>query len=922
MAGCGEVAEFRAIHERIGKYTHGNPISFPAGSAKIVENFEATRDNVYKKCRGRSAYGTGLPVSDIKQIMEYQKRVHLHLNNNNIWYDSDGLGTFILLAGAELQPDVNTLMHDLEFAGNMYYTSSTGIKLFDTLGSAPMSAGEPQGLSMDIRLSFGGGWFNDISAVSYRHVWTYIDANNNKTTGAPSERIDIGNGLGFGTAVTLGIYIPDGITTNHYLEVYRSSVVTPLAVIPPEDYQLCYMIKPTAGQIAARYLEFEDILPEGFKGVTLYTNTTKEGLAQANSNPPLCKTFDKYRGFLFFGDVTGLSRLYTALISIDFFTAGVSTLTIDDGTNTMTFGCYDEVVPMVVIATANVGGEVEIQTGAAHGLASGDYVHIYEVTGTVEANGIWEIFVTGADTFTLVGSVYVNAWIAGGIVVQYEDYGATPRFILYTGGTVAQNIDNTARSIVRVINMAIGNTWWYAYYNSSVSDPPGKIMITGREIDNVQFYLTVDDTLTTGANFSPIIPDAGITYISSASSFINGLMYSKEQEGEHVPLVNIFYVGTKNDPILKVIGLKDSLIIIKSDDGIFRLTGTSPTNFVITELDGTCKCLQKESIVKGDNAVFMMSNQGKVKISDSGVEVIGRDNEYEDFKPVNNVDFATKGYGWYYNTEKNYYLSTMKDENSTDFDIVSVYNTFTQAWTDRIYGVTTSDTQIRCARVINDVCYYAPLTGNGLLRERKSYTALDFVTPDIAVTITNVDLVTNEITINAAITIVKGAIFSQGVFNSVVLIVSDTTHFIVVDASSFINGAATVRPGVISKIKYHQCHCNMPDIEKDFQELVLLFDDAETNIENILIALYTDQLKLKSPVTDMQGVLHLWGLPDWGDYWLLTAVTDKWRTNFPAEYSKGSYAYLEIEHTNAEEQVALCGYAVEYDPINTKSGRQ
>ena len=121
------------------------------------------------------------------------------------------------------------------------------------------------------------------------------------------------------------------------------------------------------------------------------------------------------------------------------------------------------------------------------------------------------------------------------------------------------------------------------------------------------------------------------------------------------------------------------------------------------------------------------------------MEVVGRDNEYLDMKPIKNVNFATNGYGWYYSTEKNYYLSTMKDETSTDFDIVNVYNTFTQSWTDRIYGVTTNDTQIRCGRVINDVCYYAPLTGSGLLRERKTFTADDMVTPDVAITITNVD---------------------------------------------------------------------------------------------------------------------------------------------------------------------------------------
>lgn len=923
------MAEHRAIHEKIGKYTHGNPISFPTGAAKEVENFEAIRDNVYRICRGRNNYGENLPAQDIKQIMEYKKRVHLHMGNDTIYYDSNGTGLFALLGTTLIQPDATTLMHELEFAGNMYFTTSSGVKLFDTLGGAALDAGEPRGLSCDVRLTTGSTWLANAYAVSYRHVWTYIDANNNKTTGSPSERTDISNSTGGSRSVTLGIYIPAGITTSHMLEVYRSTSVTPITVTPPEDYQLCYTVKPTAGQLTAKYLEFEDLLPDGFKGLTLYTNTTQEGLAQANENPPLCKAIDKYRGFVFFADVIGLSRLYTAMIATTNLTAATSTIKINDGTHSLTFGCVTEIAAKTAIATAAYAvpgpylGMVELQTSVAHTMATGDYVHVTEINGTVEANGIWEIVVTAADKMILVTCVYVHAWAASAnnVVAQYEDYNAAPRFIKFTTGTTAQNIDNTARSFVKCINLASTNSWWYAYYTSSVSDPPGKIMITGRDQDNVQFYL-IANSAATGSGFSPQIPTAGTTYISSSSAFTNGLMFCKEQQAEHVPLVNILYVGSQNDKILRIIGLKDSLIIVKENDGIWRLTGTNPSNFLVTELDGTCKCLQKESVYKGDNAVFMMSNQGKVKISDAGVEVIGRDNEYLDLKPTKNTSFSTTGYGWYYPTEKNYYLSTMKDETSTTFDTVSVYNTFTQGWTDRKYGVTTNDTQIRAAKVIDDVCYYAPLTGNKLLKERKSFTTADFRTPDISCTIINVDLVTNQITLAAAITITKGARLVQGAFSSVVTSVIDTVNFLVVDAASFINGAATIYPGIISRIKYHQCHCNMPDISKDFKELVLLFDDAETNIENIELIIYTDLVKAASTATNMQGTVFVWGMPDWGMYWLNTTVTDKWRTLFPADYSTGSYCYLEVQHTNADSQVALCGYTVEFDANSHKIGKE
>jgi hypothetical protein len=43
-------------------------------------------------------------------------------------------------------------------------------------------------------------------------------------------------------------------------------------------------------------------------------------------------------------------------------------------------------------------------------------VQIYGVLGTVEANGTWTITFTGANTFTLNGSTFTNAWTSGGII--------------------------------------------------------------------------------------------------------------------------------------------------------------------------------------------------------------------------------------------------------------------------------------------------------------------------------------------------------------------------------------------------------------------------------------------------------------------------------------------------------------------------
>jgi len=72
---------------------------------------------------------------------------------------------------------------------------------------------------------------------------------------------------------------------------------------------------------------------------------------------------------------------------------------------------------LAVSGTANAT-EVTITTSTAHNLGNNDVVTITGITGTTEANGTWAIEVLTATTFTLVGSVYTNAYSAGGKVVR------------------------------------------------------------------------------------------------------------------------------------------------------------------------------------------------------------------------------------------------------------------------------------------------------------------------------------------------------------------------------------------------------------------------------------------------------------------------------------------------------------------------
>lgn len=71
-----------------------------------------------------------------------------------------------------------------------------------------------------------------------------------------------------------------------------------------------------------------------------------------------------------------------------------------------------------ITGAANAGGLIQI-TSNGHKLNTNHNVTIATVGGTVEANGNWVVTKTGANTFTLNGSTFTNAYTSGGTAVRH-----------------------------------------------------------------------------------------------------------------------------------------------------------------------------------------------------------------------------------------------------------------------------------------------------------------------------------------------------------------------------------------------------------------------------------------------------------------------------------------------------------------------
>jgi hypothetical protein len=219
-------------------------------------------------------------------------------------------------------------------------------------------------------------------------------------------------------------------------------------------------------------------------------------------------------------------------------------------------------------------------------------------------------------TITLAGTTYT--------VAAAENVSAG-EFLLYTAGTQAVDVETTAKSLCYVINRYAANTSVWAFYDSGVDDPPGRIRIVERGIGGSQFTVTCSASAI-GNLFSPAIPTSGSTYASVADRRVNQIRVSKDGEPEHMPRYRNIIVGGEDEEIQRIIPLRSSLIVIK-DRSIWRISEAEPGEADPVILDNTCQIAGRDSAAVLNNTVFMLSDQGFVAITDNGIQIVGRPTE-------------------------------------------------------------------------------------------------------------------------------------------------------------------------------------------------------------------------------------------------------------------------------------------------------
>jgi hypothetical protein len=188
-----------------GLFTSDNELTLPEGALVEASNVVIQNEGIIESRRGYKLYGDAMPsISDrAKQLASYRERILRHFGTTLQYDDGDGNFTSYTLPVEETQSGLRIKF--TESNGNLYFTTSTGIKKLSAKTSNDLSlieiesAGAIKALDMTATpiYTFGNqsGFMAQDSVVAYRALWAKKDINNNLLRGTPSSTTTVYNSL-------------------------------------------------------------------------------------------------------------------------------------------------------------------------------------------------------------------------------------------------------------------------------------------------------------------------------------------------------------------------------------------------------------------------------------------------------------------------------------------------------------------------------------------------------------------------------------------------------------------------------------------------------------------------------------------------------------------------------------------------------
>lgn len=531
--------------------------------------------------------------------------------------------------------------------------------------------------------------------------------------------------------------LPDSITSatdGWFYQLYRSGLSSGETVTPEINYKLVDEIKLTSGDLTAGLVTYEDNVDEFLVAFAseLYTNpNSREGEDQANTEPPLCDDIAVFNDFMFCINTKSKDIVYLDMEDTSVMVDG-DFLEVDIGGSVERIVARQGVGNLTskVDSFTNNAGALQFNV-AGHNFLNGYTIYVSAVSGGSLAGGTYYIVNKTAGTFEISltsggGSVAYSAVTF--CFIQGVTDGTYGIFILDKISNASNQLQNTGKGIVKAINrLSTANI--AGNYVSSINDIPGKMRFTST-VFGVQVKVRANTT-TVGSGFFPKLGTSfGASDVVKTTSDTepNSVSVSKIAEPWAVPIVNKFYAGSRNQGILRGVALRNSMIMLKLD-GVYKLTGDTPSNFTVTLIDNTVRAISRKSAAATANQVYFLASEGVCVATDSSVEIVSRriENRFENIVGLSNIDDQTSAVA--YDTDRTYRICTIAP-NQTTASAVYLHNSINDTWTE-------SDTLFTGGEVGPGNVLFL-ISGNKIVKERKNQNRIDFCGQNVVVTVVSV----------------------------------------------------------------------------------------------------------------------------------------------------------------------------------------
>jgi len=498
------------------------------------------------------------------------------------------------------------------------------------------------------------------------------------------------------------------------------------------------------------------------------------------------------------------------------------------------------------------------------------------------------------------------------------------QFELVDTGSPAEDIEATVKNFINCVNNYVPSGSdpgcpVYGYYSSSDSDIPGKFTLKAKTFNSEEIAIMTNKA---GA-FFPVMLSARVTSEENK----NRVYFSKPQQPEAVPLLNYIDVGSANYEIKRIVALRDSLFVLKTD-GIYRISGESASSFNCKLFDNTTNIIAPETAVAFNNMVYCVADQGITTISETGVSIISMPIETDLFELSEYANFSTLSFAIAYSSDRKYILFVPSSPNDTTCTQAYIYNSYTNTFVR--WTLSANCGIVRPNEEKQGELFFG--TSEGITyKERKTFTLEDYADEEYSVTIIGVS--NNQVTLSSLPSKVKvGYTIKQGFLSSIIeniterIINPNDPSNIVYDLTLSNNyqyqlDSAVIYTPIDKLIEWFPITCNNPSFFKHFREITFMFLDS--SFRKLYFSVYSDSSPDSEETEIIATSLGAWGYGGWsklpwgGELGGRQAI----RSYIPLEKSRCRWLDLSLSSNQALTQFSVSGISLMYSVASERDTR-